>query len=176
MGARQITCAEDAQAVLIELGAPDRLIRHGLLVLEAADELLRRMNDLDVGVDEVRVRAGAMLHDVGKILHPDELRAKGAKHEESGQALLLEHGVARAIARICVTHAQWAVHECELEDLLVAVADALWKGVRRPELEQRVVSDVAARLKSDAWSAFMNLDPCFERIADAGVERLGRSL
>jgi hypothetical protein len=64
---------------------------------------------------------------------------------------------------------------CSLEELLVALADALWKGVRRPELEQKVVAAVALRLGLEPWSIFVPLDTCFEKIADGGMDRLARS-
>ena len=65
--------------------------------------------------------------------------------------------------------------ECSLEELLVALADALWKGVRRAELEERVVAEVAQRLGKSAWDVFVELDSRFEEIADGGRERLGSS-
>ena len=64
---------------------------------------------------------------------------------------------------------------CSLEELLVALADALWKGVRRRELEERVIAEVANRRGVDVWDLFVDLDACFETIAHAGPERLSRS-
>jgi hypothetical protein len=58
---------------------------------------------------------------------------------------------------------------------LVALADTLWKGVRKPLLEQKVIDTIGARLGVDQWSLFVQLDSCFERIADGGSERLARS-
>lgn len=173
---RRVTSVEDARALLVDLGAPEKLITHGLFVLEAADELLTQMRARGVMLDEGLVRMGAMLHDAGKTVHPNELVGRGARHEEAGRALLLECGLDPAIARCCVSHAQWPTMTCSLEELLVALADALWKGVRRPELEQRVIAEVAATLRVDSWSLFVELDSCFERIADGGAERLRRSV
>src|SRR5271154_3565972 len=85
MQERRIQTAEGAEALLVEVGAPERLIMHGRLVLEAADELLGRAEHLGVAVDGRLVRAGAVLHDVGKSVHPDELHASGAQHEEAGE-------------------------------------------------------------------------------------------
>lgn len=65
--------------------------------------------------------------------------------------------------------------ECSLEELLVALADALWKGVRRPDLEEKVVELVAGRLGKSGWDVFVEMDSRFEEIADGGRERLGRS-
>jgi len=175
MGLRCIATPEDARALLIELRAPPRLITHGGLVLEAAEELLREMRALGVILDEPLVRAGAMLHDCGKTLFPGELSGSGSEHEEAGYALLRKHDVDPAVARCCVSHAKWATMTCSIEELLVALADALWKGVRRTQLEQRVIADIAWHLRVDAWSVFIVADACFERIADGGDERLARS-
>ncbi len=172
---RTIATPDDARAVLLEIGAPERLVRHGELVLEAADALLDQLRALRVELNEPLVRAGAMLHDSGKTLFPAELAGKGSEHEEAGYALLREHGVDPAVARCCVSHAKWASMSCSLEELVVALADALWKGVRRAELEHRVVTDVAFHLRVDPWTVFVKLDGCFERIADGGEDRLLRS-
>jgi putative nucleotidyltransferase with HDIG domain len=162
-------------AMLADLGAPARLVRHGQLVLEAAEMLLVTLHRLGVVVEARLVRAGALLHDVGKTVHVAELDVPGARHEEAGQELLLRHGAPPPVARCCVTHARWKGMECSLEELLVALADALWKGVRRAELEEKVVAEVAQRLGKSAWDVFVELDSRFEEIADGGSERLGRS-
>jgi putative nucleotidyltransferase with HDIG domain len=173
---RRIETPEEAEGVLVELGAPERLIRHGRFVLEAADELLVRLKELGLALDDRLVRAGAMLHDVGKTVYPDELQAAGARHEAAGERLLLEYGLDPALARCCISHAQWATMACSLEELVVALADALWKGVRRDSLEKKVIEESARRLRVDVWSIFVELDSCFERIADRGPERLNRSV
>lgn len=173
---RRIETPEHAALVLAELGAPERLIRHGHLVLEAADALLSSMKELGLPLDPRLVRMGAMLHDAGKAVHRTELESPGAQHEAAGERLLLDHGLDPSLARCCVSHAQWATMTCSLEELLVALADALWKGVRREALEKKVVDETARRLGVDVWSIFVALDSCFERIADGGPERLGRSV
>jgi putative nucleotidyltransferase with HDIG domain len=163
----------DPLALLVTLGAPPRLVTHGRLVLETAEALLEALDGLDV--DRDLVRAGAVLHDCGKTTHPEELSAAGHRHEEAGQALLLESGVDASVARCCVSHSRWGTLPCSLEELLVALADKLWKGVRVPELEAMVIDEVALRRRQDRWACFIELDSCFERIADAGPERLRNS-
>jgi hypothetical protein len=50
---------------------------------------------------------------------------------------------------MCGTHARWREEpEVTLEELLVALADSLWKGRRDHQLEQRVVDAVATRAGS----------------------------
>ncbi|APR81553.1 Hypothetical protein A7982_06902 [Minicystis rosea] len=88
---------------------------------------------------------------------------------------MLDHGVDPQIARCCLSHARWADMDVSLEELLVALSDKLWKGVRNAELERRVVEAVAAKLGRDFWDLFVDLDSTFEEIAAQGSERLERS-
>ncbi len=161
--------------ILEMIGAPQRLRVHGALVCEAADALLAQMRAMNVSVDEHWVRGGAWLHDAGKAVHRAELDAPGHFHEKAGEALLVAHGVDARIARCCVSHAAWSA-ELPLEELLVALADKLWKGVRQQDLETIVVDAIAAAVKRDRWDVFVEVDACFEKIADDGPERLQRSL
>jgi hypothetical protein len=62
-----------------------------------------------------------------------------------------------------------------LEELLVALADKLWKGKRDPELEQLVVDRTAAGARKERWDLFTHLDNAFEQIAAGRPERLERS-
>jgi hypothetical protein len=66
--------------------------------------------------------------------------------------------------------------EVGLDELLVALADTLWKGVRRADLEERVVDLVADRLGATRWDVFIDLDTLFEAIAADGPSRLERSV
>jgi hypothetical protein len=168
--------AANALVVLTDLGAPARLLRHAELVGEAAEGLLRAVAALNIVVDGEIVAAGAALHDAGKIVHPAELSAPGHLHEAAGERLLLGHGVAPAIARVCRSHAQWASMDPSFEELLVALADKLWKGVRHGELEERVIAEAATRLGAPRWEVFVALDAAFESIAASGDARLARSV
>ncbi|WP_051697385.1 hypothetical protein [Thioclava indica] len=61
------------------------------------------------------------------------------------------------------------------EELLIALADTLWKGSREADLELQIIDGVAARLQADRWDLFEALDGLFEEIAAEGDERLSRS-
>lgn len=173
---RRIAGLDDARALLLELGAPARLVRHAELVSEAAERLLELFAAHGLALDRAWVRAGAALHDVGKLEHRGELERPGSLHEPAGERLLAAHGVAPHIARCCRSHAQWAALACELEELVVALADKLWKGARVPALEQRVIEAAAARAGRDLWALFVPLDAGFEAIAEGASERLARSV
>jgi len=49
--------------------------------------------------DRRRILLGAALHDVGKVVHPNEMSAPGHEHEAAGEQLLLERGVEAEVAR-----------------------------------------------------------------------------
>lgn len=166
---------EDATRLLTSLGAPPRLLRHVALVGEAGERLLELAGALHLPIDPALVRVGIVLHDAGKIIVSAELDAPGGEHEPRGQDLLLKHGVSPALARICLSHARWSEMSVSLEELLVALADKLWKGVRSTLLEERVINETAKALDRDRWDLFVELDSLFEEIAADGAARLERS-
>lgn len=166
---------DEARTLLATLGAPASLLLHTALVGEAAEEIIAALSARRVPIDEDFVRVGVVLHDAGKIAHPQELRESGDAHEPAGERLLLAAGVTPALARVCLSHARWPAMDCSLEELLVALADKLWKGVRRADLEERVIAEAAQRSRQDRWDLFVPLDSTFERIADGGHARLERS-
>ncbi|GAA2055340.1 hypothetical protein GCM10009839_74860 [Catenulispora yoronensis] len=59
-----------------------------------------------------------------------------------------------------------------LEDLLVSLADAVWKGKRRTDLEDLVVARLAAASGRPVWDEFLELDDVLTRIADEADGRL----
>ncbi len=122
------------------------------------------------------VRVGVVLHDAGKVAHPSELAEPGSEHEPTGEALLLAKRVSPAVARICLSHARWSTMPVSMEELVVALADKLWKGVRKNDLEERVIDMVAAALGKQRWDVFIDLDTTFEEIAAGAVQRLERSV
>jgi hypothetical protein len=164
-----------ARNLLVSLGALPSLVTHVRLVGEAAEALLAELQRLGVPLDADFVRAAVALHDAGKILHPGELHGGGSEHEAAGDALLRAHGVDPALARCCLSHAQWDRMPCSLEELTVALADTLWKGRRNETLEKQIVDAVSERLGQSFWNLFVELDTCFESIAADGAERLLRS-
>lgn len=172
---RPIASPEEALAWLALRGAHPWLVRHHELVLEAARELHDASIELALTLDRDLVLIGAALHDAGKMVHPSEMSAPGSLHEEAGQALLTYAGLHR-LSRVAVSHARWSAPGTTLEDRFVALADKLWKGKREPTLEEAVIDEVARQKACDRWDVFTKLDALFERIADAGPERLSRSV
>ena len=165
----------DAYALLNKLGAPDRLIRHAEFVSQTAARLLEELQSLGVPLNARIVEFGSILHDAGKIVHPEELHESGSLHEKSGEVLLIQSGVDYQIAQCCASHGAWSSLNVSLEERIVALADKLWKGKREADLELSVIDEIALRLNLHRWDVFERLDSAFETIAAEGWERVERS-
>jgi len=166
---------DDVLAFLSALGAVPHLVRHHRLVAEAAIELCDGLSAAGMATfDRVEVLVGAALHDVGKVLHPDEMHRVGDAHERSGHRLLLEHGVPERFARHAWMHASWR-GGAELEPVLVALADKLWKGKRVQELEEHAVRLLAHASGRDFWTVWNDAEAVFDGVAAAADWRLARS-
>ncbi|MFE2886580.1 HD domain-containing protein [Streptomyces sp. NPDC059272] len=160
--------------LLSELGSPPRLAAHLRAVHDVAHQLVAWLGQHcpAVAFDREAVLFGAATHDVGKTVHVSELSGPGAAHEEAGQALLLAHGVSPELARFAATHASWARSPVGLEDLLVSLADKIWKNKRVPGLEDLVVARLAEATGRAVWEEFIALDEVLARIGDGADERL----
>jgi len=160
--------------LLSELGSPPRLAAHLRAVHDVAHQLVDWMERTHPAVvfDREAVLFGAATHDVGKTVHLSELSGPGAAHEEAGQTLLLGHGVSPRLARFAATHASWAESPVDVEDLLVSLADKIWKNKRVPDLEDLVVARLAEATGRAAWEEFIALDGVLADIGDAADERL----
>jgi hypothetical protein len=116
---------------------------------------------------------GAAVHDIGKVVHHDELSRSGSAHEQAGYELLLDHGVDEESARFARTHtSSWTVGAPRPEDLLVSLADKVWKAKRVADLEQAVTELLAAASGQQPWETFMALDDVLDRIAADADRRL----
>jgi len=170
-----IKTVEEAISLLRKLGAKNRLLTHIKLVGKAAKIIIAKLKKLGLHINEKLVRIGVVVHDAGKIVHPEELAQPGNQHEQAGFELLLKNDVQPEIARFCLSHARWRETECSFEELVVALADNLWKGKREEELELMVVDQTAKNIGKNRWDIFTDMDSCFESIAADGPNRLLQS-
>ncbi|MFF5262951.1 HD domain-containing protein [Actinomadura viridis] len=164
-----------AVALLEAVQAPPRLAAHLRAVHDVACELVAWVDQRypGAGASPVAVAFGAATHDIGKALHPGELSGPGAEHEPAGYELLLSYGVEERMARFARTHAAWADGEgIGIDDLLVSLADKVWKGKRVPELERLVVDRLAAVSGQEPWEAFLALDDVLGGLAEGADRRL----
>ncbi|RKZ43094.1 MAG: phosphohydrolase [Candidatus Parabeggiatoa sp. nov. 3] len=167
---------KEAYQLLIDLGAPNRLLKHVQLVNEVAEFIFKKLTALHIEFDQHFVELGIIIHDVGKIIYQNELDSSGSEHEEAGEKLLLENEVQPEIARCCLSHARWKSMTCSFEELLVALADKLWKGKRVAPLELKIIDALAEKLNKNRWDIFVEWDQLFEEIAADGIDRLNRSV
>lgn len=135
-----------AGALLEAVAAPPRLAAHLRAVHDVAWELTGTLDRRypSLSYDRDAVLFGAATHDIGKAIHPAELSGPGSAHERAGHELLLAHSVEERLARFARTHASWTAPDITLEDLLVSLADKVWKAKRVAELEELVIARLTA--------------------------------
>jgi len=161
--------------ILAKYAAPPRLVAHLIVVYDVAVRLIEQLavSWPLLEYDQHCVLIGAATHDVGKIVYPDELTGPGTLHEEIGPQLLLENGVPETSARFARTHAQWKQDvSVQLEDLLVAFADTIWKGKRDTFLEQEIASQIASQCRKETWAVYLKLDDIADELAQGAHGRI----
>ncbi|MFI9385063.1 HD domain-containing protein [Kutzneria sp. NPDC052558] len=156
-----------ATELLTTLNAPPRLAAHLRAVHDVAWQLADWCADR-LALDRAAVLFGAATHDIGKVMHTEELSGPGHRHELAGRDLLLAQGIEPELARFAASHALWTAPGITAEELVVSLADKIWKAKRVPDLEQLIV----ARLGGEPWAAFMALDDELTRIAADADRRL----
>ncbi|MFC4080735.1 HD domain-containing protein [Amycolatopsis samaneae] len=163
-----------AARLLEQLQAPPRLAAHLRAVHEVACQLTEwfQRHYPDLELDRAAVAFGAAIHDIGKVAHPGELSGPGSAHEEAGYELLLAQGVEEDLARFARTHATWAAPGVRMADLVVSLADKVWKAKRVVELEQLVTDRLAAASGRPPWEVYLALDDELDRVAAGADARL----
>jgi hypothetical protein len=165
---------EDIAALLRDLAAPPRLAAHLRAVHDVAWQLTEGITNLCPALlfDRDEVLFGAATHDIGKTIHVAELSQPGTRHELAGYRLLVESGVEPRRARFAANHGTWAAPDISTEDLLVSLADKIWKAKRVPDLEDRIVQRIRDVSGESRWQVFMNLDDLLDQIAQGADARL----
>jgi HD domain-containing protein len=163
-----------ATALLASLAAPPRLVAHLRAVHDVAWQLADWLEQNYPGVtfDRAAMLFGAATHDIGKIIHVGELSGPGSEHEQAGYELLVAQGLDESMARFARTHASWNAPGIGVNDLLVSLADKIWKAKRVHDLEQLVTDRLAAATGLPSWEAFMALDDFLDKVAEGADARL----
>ncbi|MGW2372585.1 MULTISPECIES: HD domain-containing protein [Kitasatospora] len=162
----------DAAELLRAVEAPPRLVAHLALVHQVAEQIAEFCAAEGLAFDREAVRFGAATHDIGKVVHPEELSGPGSAHEPAGRALLLTHGVAEPLARFARSHASWGEPGITTEELLVSLADKAWKNQRVRDLEDLVIDRLAGATGRERWETFLALDDLLTRIGEDAPRRL----
>ena len=166
---------DEAQRILLQLSAPPRLLAHLVLVHDAACTLMERISAEfpEADFDAELVRFGAATHDIGKVVHPEELTESGKhQHQRSGVQLLQSLGVPYERARFAWTHGNWDSEQIALEDLIVAIADKAWKGKRIEALETRTTELLSAATLRPQWACHAELDEILQIVAKDADKKL----
>ncbi|MFF3333921.1 HD domain-containing protein [Streptomyces sp. NPDC002888] len=163
-----------AAELLGRLDAPPRLVAHLRAVHDVAAQLVDwvERHCPALAVDREAVLFGAATHDVGKALHVAELSGPGSAHEEAGRDLLLAHGVEPRAARFAAGHASWGAPGAGVDDLLVSLADKVWKNKRVADLEDLVVAELCRAGGRPVWQEFMALDEFLTGVGEGADRRL----
>lgn len=161
--------------LLTKYAAPPRLVAHLTVVYNVASTLIQRVDTRwpQLDYDREGVLIGAATHDVGKSIYLNELTGPGTQHEEIGPQLLQESGFPEAYTRFARTHAQWKREALiQLEDVLVAFADTIWKGKRDESLEQEIARQIAKRCQEETWEVYIKLDDIACELAQDAHDRI----
>jgi hypothetical protein len=166
-----------ASKLLRDLTVPTQLKVHLEIVHDTAKSLIHNLAKSFPGLvfDQEAILFGAATHDIGKLLHRDEIHTQGQKHLRDGDALLRLLGVPPHLSRFAASHGTWS-SAAELEDLLVALADQIWKGRRDPDLAFLIVEHLVTLTGRSEWQVFMELDDLLADIAATSNERLEYAL
>ncbi|GAA1148690.1 hypothetical protein F4556_000933 [Kitasatospora gansuensis] len=158
----------------VELAAPPRLVAHLRLVHDVAVRLLAGFAEAwpELTVDAGAVRFGAASHDLGKVRHPEELSRPGSLHEAAGERLLTELGFPPESARFAGSHGSWDRPGISTEELMVSLADKVWKNSRIAGLEDLVGVRIAEATGRAPWEVFLQLDDLLGALGAAADERL----
>jgi hypothetical protein len=156
------------QQLTEQLRAPPRLVAHLQVVHDAAGKICDGLHQVfpTLVFDEDAILFGAATHDIGKVRHPDELSGPGNQHEIAGEILLIANTVSPQLARFARTHGCWAKEQLTLEDMVVALADCIWKGQRIESLENQIVERITGQNGESGWQVFAKLDTMIEKIVN----------
>ncbi|MCG6192299.1 HD domain-containing protein [Leptospira sp. FAT2] len=161
---------KDGIELLKSLKASKSIIDHHETVVETAEKLLDQLPTVVKRlIDRNIVLIGSSLHDCGKITKPLEEVKSGKAHELSGKKLLLSLGVSHKIARFCMIHSL-TMETLYLEELLVGIADNLWKGSRDLSKELCFYHKIAVLLNQKDELLFQKMDDVFERISEENFQ------
>jgi putative nucleotidyltransferase with HDIG domain len=169
-----IELSKEVKDVLKQLDAPQRLIKHLIIVNSTAYYLVEQLKAEwpNLTLNKQEILFGASTHDIGKVIITDELYKTGKNHESEGFKILKKLGYNDKESRFTITHGNWKNSNLQLEDLIVCLSDKIWKGKRLTELEEKVTKEISESTKTDLWDVSMRLDTILEKITIGSDDRI----
>ncbi|AZA98514.1 HD domain-containing protein [Chryseobacterium joostei] len=165
---------QNIQSILDDLHCPILLNRHLILVynlgLDLTEKIIFEFPTLRLLTDEIVF--GTATHDIGKIIEKNELREKGKQHEQTGYKILMDYGIKENLARFTITHGDWENENLAIEDLIVTLADKIWKGQRIDKLEEKVIAEISKLTNIDYWTVYLKIDNIISQIINGSDKRL----
>ena len=168
-----IAFSKEINSVFQNLEIPQRLYAHLMIVHDVANKLLEEINRTweNLNIDKNLVLFGAATHDIGKTIYTNELSEAGHKHEQAGLQLLLSLGISEEKSKFAASHSLWSANST-LEELLVSLADKIWKGNRVQDLEDLLIERISTETKTERWKTFSLLDSIIDDITKDADKRL----
>lgn len=168
-----IAFSEEINSVFQNLEIPSRLYTHLMIVHDVANKLLEEINRTweNLNINKNLVLFGAATHDIGKTIYTNELSEAGDKHEQAGLQLLLSLGISEEKSKFAASHSSWS-EDSALEELLVSLADKIWKGNRVQDLEDLLIERISTETKTERWEVFSLLDSIIDNITKDADKRL----
>ena len=160
-----LSLPNEAEVVFRKLPIPPRLYAHLMIVHDVANKLLEEINRTweNLNINKNLVLFGAATHDIGKTIYTNELSEAGDKHEQAGLQLLLSLGISEEKSKFAASHSSWSENSA-LEELLVSLADKIWKGNRVQDLEDLLIQRISTETKTERWEVFSLLDTIIDDI------------
>ncbi len=164
----------DIQRILDDLHCPALLVRHLILVYNVGLLLTKKiqLEFPNVTLLEEEIVFGTATHDIGKISFKKELSEKGKQHEQAGFETLIAYGINEKMARFTKTHGNWEQENIKIEDLIVALADKIWKGKRIDSLEEKLIKEISTGINSEYWTVYSKMDSIISEICLGADARL----
>ena len=165
---------DKAQMLFEKLEIQGRLEKHLRIVHQTALELSEAIHSqwTSLVFNLYEVLFGAATHDIGKHLVKEELFKPGNKHQQAGYDLLVSENIEPSLARFALTHGSVLYNTLLIEDLIVIMADKLWKGKRIDELEEAFISKISKELSQDFWFIYTKAENIFSKLAEGADKRL----
>lgn len=168
-----IAFSKEINSVFQTFTVPQRLYAHLMIVHDVANKLLEEINRTwgSLNINKNLVLFGAATHDIGKTIYTNELSEAGYKHEQAGLQLLLSLGISEKKSKFAASHSSWSENST-LEELLVSLADKIWKGNRVQDLEDLLIERISTETKTERWNTFSLPDSIIDDITKDADKRL----